>query len=64
MPATSGKQFRLMAMAAHDPDAAKRVGISQSVAEEFVHKTPASKRSQWSSAKRRAKAGIKKRRHG
>lgn len=35
MPSKSKKQARFMAMAAHDPDAAKRVGVPQSVAEEF-----------------------------
>ena len=36
MPSTSKKQHNLMAMVAHDPAAAKRVGISQSVGKEFV----------------------------
>ena len=35
MPSVSGKQARLMAMAAHDPKAAKRVGVPQAVAKEF-----------------------------
>jgi hypothetical protein len=35
MPSKSGKQARLMAMAAHNPSAAKRVGVPQSVAREF-----------------------------
>ena len=36
MPSKSGKQHRLMEMAAHNPAAAKRVGVPQSVAKEFV----------------------------
>lgn len=35
MPSTSQKQARFMAAAAHDPEFAKRVGISQKVAREF-----------------------------
>jgi hypothetical protein len=45
MPAKSAKQYKFMAAAAHNPSFAKRVGISQSVASEFVHKTPKEKRS-------------------
>lgn len=52
MPAKSGKQYRLFAGAAHNPAFAKKVGISQSVAEEFVHKTPSSDRSRWSRKKK------------
>lgn len=36
MPSTSAKQHRLMAMVAHDPAAAKRLGIPQSVGRDFV----------------------------
>lgn len=36
MPSKSGKQHRLMEMAAHNPGAAKRVGVPQNVAKEFV----------------------------
>lgn len=36
MPSVSKKQHNLMAMVAHDPAAAKRLGIKQSVGEEFV----------------------------
>ena len=36
MPSTSKRQHNLMAMVAHDPAAAKRVGIPQSVGQEFV----------------------------
>ena len=35
MPSVSKKQHNLMAMVAHDPAAAKRVGIPQSVGKEF-----------------------------
>ena len=35
MPSTSPKQARVMAMIAHDPKAAKRVGVPQSVGREF-----------------------------
>lgn len=48
MPAVSARQYRLMAMVAHDPGAAKRLGIPQSVGEEFVNKTSKKKRSKWS----------------
>lgn len=36
MPSSSGKQHRLMELAAHNPQAAKRAGIPQSVAKDFV----------------------------
>ena len=35
MPSVSKKQHNLMAMVAHDPAAAKRLGIPQSVGKEF-----------------------------
>lgn len=35
MPSKSAKQHRFMEMVAHDPGAAKRVGVPQSVGEEF-----------------------------
>ena len=35
MPSTSGKQARFMAMIAHDPKAARRTGVPQSVAQDF-----------------------------
>ena len=35
MPSKSPKQARFMAMIAHDPKAAKRVGVPQSVGKEF-----------------------------
>lgn len=36
MPSKSPKQHRLMELVAHDPKAAKRLGIPQAVAHEFV----------------------------
>lgn len=36
MPSASKKQHNLMAMVAHDPAAAKRLGIPQSVGKEFT----------------------------
>ena len=36
MPSASAKQHRFMEMVAHDPGAAKRVGVPQSVGEEFA----------------------------
>jgi len=36
MPSKSGKQHRFFEMVAHDPAAAKRVGVPQSVAQDFV----------------------------
>lgn len=36
MPTVSKKQHNFMEMVAHDPAAAKRVGVSQSVGQEFV----------------------------
>jgi len=35
MPSTSDKQKRFMAAAAHNPEFAKKAGISQDVAKEF-----------------------------
>lgn len=36
MPSKSGKQARFMRAAAHNPDFAKKAGIPQNVAREFV----------------------------
>ena len=36
MPSVSSKQHRFMAMIAHDPEAAKRLGVKQSVGRDFV----------------------------
>lgn len=42
MPSVSGKQHRLMEMVAHDPKAAKRLGIAQSVGKDFAKADKAS----------------------
>jgi len=47
MPAKSAKQFKFMAMAAHNPSKMRSIGPSKKVAEEFIKKTPAKKRSQF-----------------
>lgn len=39
MPAKSKAQFRLMQAAAHNPDVAKKTGVSKSVAKEFISAT-------------------------
>ena len=52
MPAVSGKQYRFMAMIAHGGKSNKGVGPSPKVAEEFVHKTPAKKRSMFMKKKK------------
>lgn len=36
MPSKSKKQHNFMEMVAHDPEAAKRVGVPQSVGKDFV----------------------------
>lgn len=36
MPSVSAKQHRFMEMVAHDPKAAKRVGVPQSVGKDFA----------------------------
>jgi hypothetical protein len=36
MPSSSAKQHRFMEMVAHNPEAAKRVGVPQSVGQDFV----------------------------
>jgi hypothetical protein len=43
MPAQSKAQHRLMQAAAHNPDVAKKTGIPQSTAKEFVQSTPTTK---------------------
>jgi hypothetical protein len=52
MPAKSPRQYRMFAMVAHDPERAKQLGISQTIAKDFVDKTPASDRSAWSRKKK------------
>ncbi len=51
-PAKSQKQYRFMQLIAHSPGKAKELGVSQSVAKEFVGKTSSEKR------KRFAKKGM------
>lgn len=48
MPAKSGKQYRFMAGIAHGMKPRKGIGPSPEVAREFVEKTSAKKRKQWS----------------
>ncbi len=36
MPSTSAKQHRFMEAAAHNPEFAKKAGIPQSVAQEYI----------------------------
>jgi len=36
MPSQSNKQHRFMEMVAHNPEAAKRVGVPQSVGQEYI----------------------------
>jgi hypothetical protein len=50
VPAKSAKQYRFMAGIAHGwkPSGLKSAGPSPEVAKEFVDKTAASKRKQWS----------------
>ncbi len=49
MPVKSAKQYKFMQMMAHNPEKkrTKGPGPSQAVAEEMIHKTPASKRKQF-----------------
>lgn len=48
MPAKSAKQYRFMQMMAHNPEKANSKGPSPKVAREFIEKTSAKKRKQWS----------------
>lgn len=49
MPAKSAKQYRYMQMMAHNPEkSGKGIGPSEAVAREFIKKTPAKKRKEWS----------------
>lgn len=48
MPAVSGKQYRLMSAIASGASTHKGIGPSEAVAKEFVKKTPANKRKEWS----------------
>ena len=49
MPAKSAKQYRYMQAIAHGATSQKGIGPSEAVAKEFVKKTPAKKRKEWSS---------------
>lgn len=53
MPAKSGKQYRFMAGIAHGMKPKGGIGPSPEVAEEFIHKTPAKKRSMFMKKKRK-----------
>jgi hypothetical protein len=44
MPSVSQKQHNFMEMVAHDPKAAKRVGVPQSVGKEFAEADKAKKK--------------------
>lgn len=63
LPSTSAKQARTMRAAAHDPKFAKKVGIPQSVARDYVAADAAKTRrvegQDQAKAKRSAKAGKK-----
>ena len=48
MPAKSEKQYKFMQAMAHGAKSHKGVGPSPEVAKEFIKKTAASKRKQWS----------------
>lgn len=54
MPSKNGPQHRLMEMAAHDPKAAKRVGVPVNGAKEFVMADIGRKFSAEKSAKKEA----------
>ena len=53
MPAVSGKQYRFMAGIAHGMKPRHGIGPSPEVAEEFIHKTPAKKRSMFMKKKKK-----------
>lgn len=44
MPIKSARQYRLMQMAAHNPEKMKSMGPSEAVAKEMIAKTPSKKR--------------------
>jgi hypothetical protein len=48
MPAKSAKQYRLMQAIAHGAKPKSGIGPSPTVAREFVEKTSAKKRKEWS----------------
>jgi len=52
MPVKSAKQYRFMQMMAHNPSKARtNAGPSPEVAREFIEKTPAKKRKEFSKKK-------------
>ena len=53
MPAVSPKQYRFMAGIVHGMKPRGGIGPSPEIAEEFVHKTSAKKRSLWSKKKKK-----------
>ena len=55
MPSKSAKQRRTMQAAAHDPEFARRMGIPQSVAKEFVEADQAKSRSKKSKSRSKEK---------
>lgn len=57
MPSESGPQHRFMEMVAHDPAAAKRVGVPQSVGHDFVEADKAAGKSFSSSHHHKAHPG-------
>lgn len=59
-PTVSGKQYRFMSGIAHGMKPRGGKGPSKAVAEEFVHATPAKKRSEWSGGKSKARKLAKK----
>jgi hypothetical protein len=52
MPAKSAAQYKFMAGVTHGMKPRKSTGPSEEVAEEFVQKTPASKRKLWMKKKK------------
>jgi hypothetical protein len=61
MPSKSGKQHRFMEMVAHDPKAAKRVGVPQSVGKEFAKADAAKSKDKTTSTAKRLEKRISKR---
>jgi len=60
MPAKSAAQYRFMAGIAHGMKPNKGIGPSEEVAEDFVKKTPAKKRSLFMKKDKSDKTGKKK----
>lgn len=61
MPSKTPKQKRFMQIVAHDPSFARKVGVSQSVGEEFSKADEATSRpDQWGSAMERITKKRKK----